>query len=295
MSSFLTDTEQTWLYQNIDELTWAPQKDYFPLVYYEDGSVQGISYDFVRLVESKLGVTFPTGLPDSLKNILDEARQGELGFVTSLTFTEERDAYLDFTNPYLKIPVVLLVNHEGVQPRTLMDVQTNLYTLGVGESRGVISYLNDSYPDLNLVEYANDETVLQALSEGTVDAAVVDVASAAYQMSFNDMKNIDVQDQIDFNYELSFAVPESKKELVPILNKAMAQISVDERQALLSEWSLKSQGSIGSFEAPTQGIGAVLDTSRFSVPTWAYVLFAGAVLLLGVAMLMRRLLSKKRR
>lgn len=294
MPSFLTDTEQTWLYQNLDELSWAPEKDYFPFIYYEGGSVQGITYDFIQLLQNKLGVVFPTLIPDSLPAILQKARNQELGFITSVTYTEERDAFLDFTDPYLSVPVVLLTNAAGVQPMTLAEAESQAYTVGAGEDYGVVSYLQANYPTLKVVELPNDGAVLEALATGELDSAVVDVASASYQINDKGLDQLKVNDQIDFSYDLSFAVPQGEDQLVEILNKAMAQVTPEERQALLSTWSLKNKGTIGDFEAPVQGLGA-LSTSLFSVPTWTYVLFAGAVLLFGVALLLGRLLGKKRR
>lgn len=230
----LTSDEQAWL-QAHPVIRVAPEADYPPFVFVdEDRQLAGLSVDYLRLVESQLGIHFTMMQPDSLAPNLRRAQTGEADVITSLKRTVEREAYLRFTAPYVEVPAVLLVRKDYAG--TFDPSAFTGERVAVGKGYAVHRFLQHAYPALHLVPEQNDAEVLHSLASGKVEAAVVDAASATYQMNALGIDNLRMVRDIGFVYPLSLAVRKDWPQLAGILDKALKSVPVEQRRDMYERW-----------------------------------------------------------
>lgn len=215
-------------------IRFAPEKDYAPFVSAgPGGQVQGLSMDVLELLQPRLGGALQVLPPDNLSNILEAARRGEVDLISSLRRTPERAEFLAFSEPYVKVPAVLVVK-QGPVPPALKNLAGR--PVAVGKGYAVEGFVRTNYPLIQWVSLPDDVSALRALMAGAVDGVVADVASVSDATRHRGIRGVQVVESLPFDYELSFAY---RKELIALgdaLNTGLKDLTPATRQALLRRW-----------------------------------------------------------
>ena len=230
----LTDQERAWLADH-QELRLGVDTSWPPFEYRdENGHYQGLAADYVRLIQDRLGVKVKLIEPPRWGMVLELARDNQLDLVPGVMSTPERQKYLAFTRPYIDFPMVILAHEGGARPRNLKD----LYGLKIAvvDSYAPHELLRTHHPDLNLVAMPNVSSTLQALATGKVDAVVSDLASSVWSLRELKLEGLYVSGETPYRYQLAMGVPSEDKLLVGILDKVLADLSLDETNAIQHHW-----------------------------------------------------------
>jgi len=103
-----TVQEQSWLNKH-PIIRVGIDRDFAPFEWIDDsGRYLGMSADYMRLMEKTLGVKFQIITDKTWQETLDMAKQGELDMLSNAVSTPERLRYLDFTEPYMFSPIVII-------------------------------------------------------------------------------------------------------------------------------------------------------------------------------------------
>ena len=235
-----------WLQDHNNTITVAPEENYPPFIFNdESGEPGGMSVDLLRSLadEANIKIVFlPSG---NLASILEKAKQGGEFVITSLTKTEERDQFLNFTDAYVDVPVVILVRTNS-QYENIAELSQK--KVAVGEGYGVQSFLVAN-EDFVLVPYSDDEVSLAKLIFGEVDAAVMDLATASYLVTKDGLSGVKILGTVDFTYHLSFAVPENATELLGVLNQLMKDADPAVLTTVINKWMELNDPNINKYLA----------------------------------------------
>ncbi|WP_138514387.1 transporter substrate-binding domain-containing protein [Rhodoferax bucti] len=213
---------------------FAPEKDYPPFVSAgATGRAQGLSIDVLELLQPHLGMQVQMLPPDNLANILQAARRGEVDLISSLRPTPERAEYLTFTEPYVKVPAVL-VARQGAAPPNLKDLSGR--PVAVGKGYAVEGFVHANYPHVRWVAVPDDLTALRGLMAGEFDGVVADVASVSDATRLRGIQGVQVVEALPFEYELSFAYRKELTALGAALNAGLKELTPATRQVLLRRW-----------------------------------------------------------
>ena len=230
----LTREERAWL-ANHQVIRLAYETRYAPFSFIDaQGRISGLSVEYIRLLEQKLGIRFQIVAPDSLAVNLEKVRTGEVDLLTSVMKTPERSGYLLFTKPYLVTPAVIIVRTDYRGAASLDRMKEA--RIAVGADYAVAAFLRNQYPFLTLVPVMDDRTALRMLSFGEVDAAVVDMASASHIIQAEGIGSLRVAGETGFTYDLSLASRSEWPTLNRILEKGLAAISEKEAKAIKRRW-----------------------------------------------------------
>ena len=198
-----------------------------------DGNYKGIAADYLKLIEIKTGLTFEI-LPDlTWPEAYNLALAGKVDLLPCVGATKERQENFLLTKSYLKYQraVFSLVEGESYKFNDLDKI-----TVGVQRNSSNYSFLVFE-KKLNPVLYENNDSLLTALSEGEIEAAVANYSSAKYKIRQLGLNNIKVGEiQNSDTPELAMAVKKDNPVLQSILNKALAQISEEEKILISNKW-----------------------------------------------------------
>ena len=228
----LSPEQQRWLAAHPVRL--GAERDYGPFVFArEDGVVEGLSIDMLQLLVARTGLRLQLQAAQPLQALLDAARRREIDLLTSLRPTPERAVYLDFTQPYVSVPAVL-VQRTGDAALTLVGLAGR--PVAVGQGYAVEAVMRLRHPQVAWQPVRDDVVALQGVVDGRFDAAVVDAASVAFIQRQHQLSGLQAQQQVGFDYTLSFAVRRDWPQLTAVLNAAIQSLSPAERQAVLLRW-----------------------------------------------------------
>jgi ABC-type amino acid transport substrate-binding protein len=175
----LSKEEKAWLQNHKGSVFVAAENNYPPFAFVNDqGFFSGISADYLAEIENILEIKFNISPPFHLAKNLQLLKNGEIDMITSLASTEERSQYLLFTEPYVKVPAVIVTRNDVEGVLKLKDIIG--WKTGVGLDYAVHEYLLKNDPYLNLFPYEDDFQCLKKLAIGELDAVIVDIASASY-------------------------------------------------------------------------------------------------------------------
>ncbi|MDH1263163.1 EAL domain-containing protein [Pseudomonas sp. GD03944] len=198
------------------------------------GLYQGLSADYISVIERQLGIRIRPVEPSSWSEVLEHAKAGQIDLLPGIMATPERQAYLAFTRPYLDFPIIILARSAGPHPRSMND----LYGLKVAvvEDYAPHELLRSQHPDLNLLPLPTVSAALQALATQQADALVGDLASSVWSLRQLKLEGLTISGETPYRYQLAMAAPRDQAILVGILDKVFASMSGAEIAALQARW-----------------------------------------------------------
>lgn len=231
----LTPAGQAWLSEH-PEIRIGIDAGYAPYSFLDtDGSFIGVAPDFIELLGNKLGVKFEA-VPDlSWPQILQAARERSLDVIATAVITEERQAYLDFTEIYIPTPLVIMTRANDDRISTALDLEGQKVALveGYSSSQRVV----DEHPAAEIVMVANPVEGLHAVSSGNADVYVGVLGINIYQAQQQGITNLKVAGNYDVvSNGQRLAVRNDWPMLTQILERALDSISEEERKAIFDKW-----------------------------------------------------------
>ncbi len=285
----LSPQQNAWLDQHKRTVIVRPQESNPPYVFSGSGTakeIKGFSAEYLQAVAKKLNITIKFADPEPLAQILAGARERTDGIILSVTPTTEREQYLYFTDSYYETPAVIAVRKDFSLTKsviTLADFGNK--KVAVGNDYAAQGYIQTNYSHVILVPVPDDQTGLQKLLLGDVDAVVMDFGSLSYYTSNDVLSYVKMVGRTGFEYKHSIAVPKNTPELVLILNQGLKSISDAERQVIINKWL-----QIGIPESPNR----LQDVQSNTVSTLSlWLIFAGFVIFIVATIIIVLLLRRR--
>ena len=234
-ADILTPGERVWLEQNQARLALAVETDYAPFVFLDaKDQMTGMAHDYLRLVETKIGVRFAQRRSSSLDDAFAQIRSGQAQLVNAVTPTRWRSEFLFFTSPVISLPNVIIVRKDDSAQMTERDLAGRVVALV--KSYASTEYLNARNLGLVAQLVPDDLSALLDVSFGRADATVVDLASATYLIEHKGITNLRVAGEIGAGIELAIGSTKTEPMLHRILQKGLNAISQDEAHAIRDRW-----------------------------------------------------------
>lgn len=237
-SNLLTPEENLWLKSRNNTIVVYPEQNFPPYSYENSsGTPQGLSIDYIQLITEKLGIKIQFLPARPLSQILDDVQRTKKGdVITSLADTTEREEYLYFTHNYASIPAVIVVRKDLNKGNDLTLNDLSGKKVAIGSKYAVEQFVRTMNPRIIIEGVVDDESGLQQVVLGEVDAAIIDMGSLSHYLSKQVLNSVKVVGNTGFEYNLAFAVPKDKEILQSILDKGLAQVSDHERQLFSEKW-----------------------------------------------------------
>jgi len=231
----MTPNEEAWLRDHKIIRIAGPAA--FPPFQYSDenGVPMGIAVDYVRFVSRQLGTDMQIQEKMPWSAVLEKFRNHRIDALSCLAKTAEREVYMRFTQPYLSFPLVIIARKDAPFIGGLKD----LHGKKIAYIEKTLAYERLQRDKIEFIPHPVKSPLdaLQAISAGTADAHIANLASAVYLIEKNGLANLKVAAPTDYgNYHLYFAVRSDYPELVSILNKALAGITPEDHQKIRQKW-----------------------------------------------------------
>jgi len=122
--------------------------------------------------------------------VLQHARERKVDMWGAAVATPQRLKYMNFTQPFLELPAVILVRKrvtENLNLETLKGMK-----VAVISGYGIHDHILNEYPDIQLDVVPDIQTGLKKVSMGLVDAMVANIALATTYIEKEGITNLRV-------------------------------------------------------------------------------------------------------
>lgn len=233
----LTPNEQIWLTRH-KKIRYAGDPDWLPFEGFDSKDrYTGMVADYLNILERKLGIEIEIIKTDTWQETLDKFAAGEVDMISETidsTLTQKHS----FTRGYLTNPIVILSNENKSYIDSMEELSSQ--RVGIIKDYGYAPRVRNEYPNLNYVEVNSIEDGLMALSAGNLDFLLATLGNATFQMAELGYNNIRIVGKTGHKTQLGFLVNGNFEQLVPILNKALTNITQKQHKAILDSWGKSS-------------------------------------------------------
>ena len=230
----LTPEEQTWIKQH-RELRIAVDPEFAPYEFLDEtGKHQGVSADYLKLLERKLGVRFTLVPTKTWDESVGMGFVKQIDVLPLINRTPSREPHLLFTEPYFISRRVIITRGQRDDIREVSDLANRRLVLPAGYS--VNEHIRENIPDAQIIEVTDIPSALRSVAEGAVDATILSIGVASYWLDRSELTNLRIAGQFGRPSTLSMACRNDWPELASILQKALASISEDEHLSIRRRW-----------------------------------------------------------
>jgi polar amino acid transport system substrate-binding protein len=210
--------------------------DYPPVMWEENGTIVGAAAELAKTVFTELGVPFEIRATGPWKRVQLNSREGTIDVIVAAYVNPERLAYMDYTVPFMKDPVVAFVWKGKAFPfRKWDDLAGKLGTTNLGES---YEEAFDKFAEqkLNIERVAETVQNFKKLGNGRASYFVFGLypgLACAAITGYDDKIEVLPQPIVTAEFYMTFSKKSKFGHLIPRVNKIIAR--------------LKSQGAIDAW------------------------------------------------
>jgi polar amino acid transport system substrate-binding protein len=208
---------------------WMPYESFD-----SNGKYVGMTAEYYRLFEKILGVKFELVRTTSWSESIAFAKERKCDIFSLAMQTPERQEYMDFTTPFLSVPLVITTKLDVPFVNDIQDLSG--HTVGISKGYAFVEILRHKYPKLNIIEVDDIDDGLDRVNEGEIFAYIGTLASVGYKFQNRYAGELKIAGKVDDNWELGIGVRNDDKILLNILQIAVNNITSDQRRAILNKW-----------------------------------------------------------
>ncbi len=230
----LTNEEQAWLTKHPIIKVGADQ-NWPPFDYVNSAKKhQGIASDYLKIMSGILGVQFKV-TADIWANVLNGVKTHELDMLACASNTQERQKYLNFTEPYIEIDTVFVSRKNEPVINSLAELEGK--TVALPKGTYIHELLKNQAQDVNFNFVKSNEEALQALSLGKADVYVGNLAVVSYFIEQDLLTNLRIDNLLPAEKsKLAFAIRQDWELLHSIMNKVLHSLAKETHAEINRKW-----------------------------------------------------------
>jgi len=230
---FLTKNEKDYL-KNKQHITMCIDPAWMPFESFQNDEYIGMTADYFKIFKEDFKLPIEIIKTNTWPESIDFAKSRKCDILSLVMETPKRKEYLNFTTPYLKIPLVLATNQSVTfvsDFRTLKNEK-----IGIPKGYAFIELLKTKYPNLNIIEVKNIKDGLQQVKDGKLFGYIGTLASVGYMFQTEFTGELKVAGKFDETWELGIGVRNDDLVLLNILQKSIKKISEKTHREILNKW-----------------------------------------------------------
>mgnify|MGYP000277133914 CR=1 FL=1 len=227
----------------IDSINYCIDPNWMPIERInKDGKHIGISSDYIKVFEERLNVDFNLVKTDSWTETLDKVKSKECDLIPVLMETKNRKEFLNFTPPYIKLPLVIASRYENSFVNSILDIKDK--KIGIVKGYAFYEILKSKYPELNLIEVENIEDGLKKVNNKKLYAYLGTLSSVGYNIQKENISKIKIIAKLDETWDLAIGTRKDIPELNGIMTNTIQNIEDSKKREIFNKWlSIKIETS----------------------------------------------------
>lgn len=247
----LTEEEKQWI-KNNPVMFVSNEMDWAPVDFAVSGKPYGYSIDYLSLVSQMTGIRFEYINGFTWVELVSRFHAGTIDVLQPVYRNQYTQDFGIYSDSFVSLPYSLVT---GLDQKPITHVrQLDGWTVAIPAGWSIIKALRQHYPQINVLEVESNRAVFQAVLDGRADAGL-DVGQILHYtarqffiggLMYHD--NLDFS-PIQFPEKLRFAFHDDNKPLRDIFNRAIAEVTDEQKLALANKWfneSFSEKKSLGT-------------------------------------------------
>lgn len=189
----------------------------------EDGEYQGIAIDLLKEISIISGLEFEYIKGKTWGQLIELGKEGEVDLFSSISKTDDRDEFLDFTAPYIDIPISIFTKKDIEYVSGLRVISDK--KIGVVSGFAIEEWLRRDYPNMDILAVKDAIEGLRLLEEGDIFAFVGNRVTTSWYIRQLELKTVKESGVTPYLNSQSFGVKKGDETLRQILNKSLSIIN----------------------------------------------------------------------
>lgn len=229
----LSREEQEYLYKK-NAITMCVDPNWFPLEKIENGRHIGIAADFMQLLSDKIGIPITLVPAKNWSESISLAKSRKCDIFSLAMSTPERRTYMNFSEPYLEIPLVLAA-------RTVNPFISDITTLtdkkmGVVKGYAFGELLRNKYPTMKIIDVSSIDKGLQMVADRELYGYIGTLVTVSHAIRQKYTGELKIAGKFNEQWKLGIASRNDAPLLLSIFNHAIDSISDTSRQQIINKW-----------------------------------------------------------
>lgn len=231
--SILTKEEFQYL-QSKKAIKMCIDPNWMPFEKNENGKHLGMSADYIKLLQKQINTPIVHIPTKNWSQSLEFGKQRKCDIFSLVMPTNERKKYLEFTKPYLNVPLIIATS---IEKFFINDISTVLdKKIGIVKGYAYIEILKEKYPNINLIEVENINDGLQKVRDKELFGFVGTLSTVGYAIQKSYIGELKIAGKFENTWNLGIGVRNDEKILASIFNKAIDTINEKQHQSILNKW-----------------------------------------------------------
>ena len=220
-----------------DVLSVCVVPNFMPYSDIVDGRFVGFISDYISIIEESIKKPIKPILVPTWNESLEYIKEQKCDILPIVLKNEAREKYLSFSNPYIKLPLVMVTKSGEMFVDNLSILKNK--TISITRSSAFYERLKNIYKNIDFIEVINTAEGFEKVINGEIFAHIDFMQSAWYQIQINYPTKLQISSKLEENEDIHFAVLKENIALSNILNSAI--LSLDKRYSseILNKWTIK--------------------------------------------------------
>lgn len=209
--------------------TWAPYS-YLD----QEQKHAGLASDYLRIIAGKLGLNLAPVKGFDNEQMLEQAKEGRIDIIPTITPDPEYAEFIEYTDPYLKLPLLVITGKNAPYISSISGLKKKKIAL----IRGYAPHrqLAKDHPEINLIWFDSLEEGFRAVSEERAFALVETLDALNFAKKIHGLENLKIAAPTAYSLELAMGVSKKHPILASIFNKGLNQFTEREKSILTDKW-----------------------------------------------------------
>ena len=206
---------------NDGKLIVATNAEFPPYEYHEENKIVGIDIEIADAIAKKMGLELEIEDIDFDSVILEvTSGKADIG-MAGISATEERKQSVDFSDTYTTTTQLVIVKEDSAIAKA-DELEGKTIGVQTGTTGDILA---SDIKDATVERYSKGMDAVQALSQGKIDAVVID--SEVAKRFVSDNTGLKLLDEAYATEEYAIAVKKGNTEMLNAINKALADLKAD--------------------------------------------------------------------
>ncbi len=203
------------------KLTLATNAEFPPYEYHDGDKIVGIDMDIADAIAKKLGLEVQ--IEDiAFDSVILEVTSGKADIgLAGISATDERKQSVDFSDTYTTSKQLIIVKDDS-PIKGSKDLEGKTVGVQTGTTGDILA---SDIKGATVERYAKGMDAVQALSQGKVDAVIID--SEVAKKFVEETSGLKVLDEAFADENYAIAIKKGNKELLDSVNKALSELKSD--------------------------------------------------------------------
>ena len=229
----LTHKEHHYLKEK-KKITMCIDPDWMPFEKFENSEHVGMTADYFKIFQKSINIPIVVKKTTTWAESLELAKTRECDILSLAMATPSREKYMNFTTPYISVPLVLSTKANVAFISDFNSLSTE--TLGIPTGYAFAELLKQKYPNLNIIDVKNTKDGLEKVRKGELFGYIGTLASVGHLLQKDYIGELKIAGKFDNNWELGIAVRNDDRVLLKIFDKLVKNITAQKHKEILNKW-----------------------------------------------------------